>query len=120
MKNKLYKLATDLHNNDYIVSDKIRSEFEGYLSKITKGSRVIHPRFGLGTTVSTVGETWIVVEFDRELEKFKERQKSYIDRSEPIPWYVRDNMAKKRVQITSCISIHMLLKEEMKRGIFNK
>lgn len=92
---RLYTLATKLHQANYIVTDEIRNEFEEYLSIVTEGARILHPRFGLGTVLSTTGETWVNVKFDNQ------------------PY-------RKMVQITSCTSIHMLLKNEMKRDIFNK
>jgi hypothetical protein len=113
---KLYTLATKLHQANYVVTDEIRNEFEEYLSIVTEGSRIIHPRFGVGTVLNAVGETWVKVEFDKEIKTHEFKKEHAINNT----GHYHYSRPYRVVQITSCTSIHMLLKNEMKRDIFNK
>lgn len=113
---KLYTLATKLHQADYVVTDEIRNEFEEYLSIVTEGARILHPRFGVGTVLKAVGETWIKVEFDKEIKIWEDKEQMHKNNT----GYYLYRRPFRVVQITSCTSIHMLLKNEMKRDIFNK
>lgn len=107
---KLKQLAQELHNSNYVMTDKMKEQFEDYLSTIATGARVLHPRFGLGTVKETQGESWVGVEFDKEVEEWEKMNKD-------SKWPYR--RPKKYVMISSCTSIHMLLKKEQERKMKN-
>lgn len=116
---KLHQLAKELHANNYVMTDKMKEQFEDFLSIIAEGARILHPTFGLGTVINTQGNVWIVVEFDKEVEDYKKALLNYqLNKAkEPnIYWYL-PSKPKKAVMISSCTSIHMLIKREQERKL---
>jgi hypothetical protein len=119
---RLKQLANALKENNFEMTDDIKSEFEEYLSIIATGSRILHPRFGLGTVFSTQGETWVGVHFDKEIKKWEERSKELEEEkknnpNKPSYYYARHRRPRKYVHITSCTSIDLLIKNELKKQI---
>jgi hypothetical protein len=119
---RLKKLANALKDNNFEMTDEIKNEFEEYLSIIATGSRVLHPRFGLGTVFGTQGETWVGVYFDKEVayweeENKKKEEEKKANPNKPSYYYARRGKPRKYVHITSCTSIDLLIKNELKKQI---
>lgn len=114
---KLHALAKQLKENNFEMTDAIKEQFEEYLSIIAEGSRILHPVFGLGTVKGTQGNTWVVVEFDKDVERWEVRQRENELRkiNDPTFYYYQTRRPSRAVQITSCTSIHMLIKKELNR-----
>jgi hypothetical protein len=110
---RLKQLANALKNNDFEMTDEIKEQFEEYLSIIADGSRILHPRFGLGTVFGTQGETWVGVYFDKQVELWQKREEVNKNKS----GYYSYRKPRKYVHITSCTSVDMLIKKEMKKKI---
>lgn len=113
---KLHQLAQELHDNDYVMTEKMKEQFEEFLSIIAKGARILHSRFGLGTVTGTQGNTWVQVDFDRDNEDYELRLKKYEDDLQKT-YFGKPSRHTRAVRITSCHSIHMLLKNEQIRAI---
>ena len=123
---RLHLLAKQLKENNFEMTPQIKEQFEEYLSIIAEGSRILHPRFGLGTVKSTSGESWVTVQFDRDVkdwemeqQQVKEEIEGYKLRGESIPWTLDMRRGRSKpsrsVHITSCHSMHMIIKKEMNR-----
>jgi hypothetical protein len=111
---KLHDLAKQLKENNFEMTKGTKEQFEEYLSIIAEGSRILHPRFGLGTVTGTSGNTWVNVDFDKDNADLEKRIKDYevTKLNNPNRWYSSPNRRIRSVQITSCMSIHMLIKRE--------
>lgn len=116
---KLHQLAKQLKENNFVMTEQIKEQFEEYLSIIAEGSRVLHPVFGLGTVTGTAGNVWVYVEFDKEIEEWEEEVKK-LAAGIKTNMYWSPSKPSKMVMISSCTSIHMLIKKEMQRDIFGK
>lgn len=92
---KLHDLALALRNNNFEMTQDIKNEFEEFLSVITAGSRVFHPRFGVGTVTGTQGNNWVTVKFDKKVHGY---------------YY------ETHVYITSCTSMDLLIRNELERS----
>jgi hypothetical protein len=114
---KLYQLAKALKDNDFQMTEAMKEQFEEYLSIIAEGSRVLHPLFGIGTVTGTLGNNWVNVEFDKHIEKYEVDLRNYeLNKiKEPNGWRYKPSKPSKRVMISSCTSIHMLIKRELNR-----
>lgn len=108
---QLHKLAKELKENNFQMTDSIKDHFEEFLSIIAEGSRILHPRFGLGTVKRTMGNSWVIVEFDKEIEEWENRNE--MAKANTGFWPYR--RPEKHVMISSCISIHMLIKKELNK-----
>jgi hypothetical protein len=127
----LHKLAKALKENNFQMTPGMVEEFEGYLSMVAEGSRILHPVFGLGTVKSASNDKWIKVNFDKDVEKWELEQQElqkeiekYRNAGHPIPWSLSNKRGRSKpsrtVMISSCHSIHMMLKKEMQKDIFGK
>jgi hypothetical protein len=114
---RLHDLAKQLKENNFEMTEAMKEHFEEFLSIIAEGSRVLHPRFGLGTVKSAMGNSWVEVDFDRDNESYERKLKDYELNKVTYPgrYFSYPSRHTRAVHIASCHSMHMIIKKEMNR-----